>query len=82
MQGVPLIWHRRHGGWGRAGVERLAARTPGTLKLMLYLAFAAVLSLTTRSTCSGTALRDVRRLRVDLGDVELGVHGRMIHVVL
>ena len=32
MQGVPLIWHRRHGGWGRAGVERLAARTPGNIK--------------------------------------------------
>ena len=49
---------------------------------MLYLAFATVLPLTTRSTCSGTALRDVRRLRLDLSDVELGVHGRVVHVVL
>jgi len=49
---------------------------------MLYLAFATVLPLTTRGTCPGTALRDVRWLRRDLSSVELSVHGWMVHVVL
>jgi hypothetical protein len=49
---------------------------------MVYLAFATVLPLTTRSTRPGTALRNVHRLRRDLGDVELSVHGRVVHVVL
>jgi hypothetical protein len=66
---------------GRAGVERLAARQE-TLKLMLYLAFTTILPLTTRSTRPGTAFWDVRWLRLDLSHVELGVHGRMAHIVL
>ena len=48
----------------------------------MYLAFTTVLPLTTRSTGPGTTLRDVHRLGWDLGNVELGVHGRMIHVML
>lgn len=49
---------------------------------MVYLAFTTVLPLTTRSTGPGTTLRDVYRLGWDLGNVELGVHGRMIRVML
>lgn len=64
-------------------MERLAARTPRNIKTDgLYLAFATILSLATRSTRPGTALRDVCRLGWGLGSVELGVHGCVAHVVL
>lgn len=49
---------------------------------MLYLAFTTVLPLAARSTRPGTALWDVYRLRRDLGNVELSVHGCMVHIVL
>jgi len=50
--------------------------------VMVYLAFTTVLPLATRGTRPGAALWDVHRLRGDLGNVELRVHGWMVHVVL
>jgi len=49
---------------------------------MVYLAFTTILPLATRGTRPGTALWDVHRLRCDLGNVELRVHRRVVHVEL